>query len=94
MGRLMTWQELGAGGIVEQAAAERPVTGGWRTGTRPEADLERCVDCLLCWIYCPDAAIRLDGRSFAGIDLDVCKGCELCAAVCPVEAIAMVPDGD
>jgi 2-oxoacid:acceptor oxidoreductase delta subunit (pyruvate/2-ketoisovalerate family) len=92
MGALRTWQELEPGGAVVRAEAERVRTGGWRTGLRPEADLARCVDCLLCWLYCPDSAIVLDGTAFAGFDLDVCKGCELCAEMCPTGAIEMVPD--
>jgi 2-oxoacid:acceptor oxidoreductase delta subunit (pyruvate/2-ketoisovalerate family) len=91
---LLSWRDLPPGGAVRPAEAEPLRTGGWRTGVRPEADLERCVDCLLCWLYCPDSAIRLDGEAFAGFDLDVCKGCELCAVVCPTGAIAMVADDE
>jgi 2-oxoacid:acceptor oxidoreductase delta subunit (pyruvate/2-ketoisovalerate family) len=88
----VTWSELGVGGVVRPGHAPRPRTGGWRTGVRPVVDLERCIDCLLCWLYCPDSAVGVDAGAFAGIDLDVCKGCELCAAVCPVAAIAMEPE--
>jgi 2-oxoacid:acceptor oxidoreductase delta subunit (pyruvate/2-ketoisovalerate family) len=52
------------------------------------------VNCLLCWLYCPDSAVRLDGTTFVGFDYDYCKGCELCAAACPVQAIKMVRDED
>ena len=88
----MSWSELAVGGVVRPGDAPRPRTGGWRTGVRPVVDLDRCIDCLLCWLYCPDAAVAVDGGAFAGIDLDVCKGCELCAAVCPVAAIEMEPE--
>jgi 2-oxoacid:acceptor oxidoreductase delta subunit (pyruvate/2-ketoisovalerate family) len=88
----VTWRELGAGGVVRPGEAPRPRTGGWRTGVRPAVDLDRCIDCLLCWLYCPDTAVAVDAGAFAGIDLEVCKGCELCAAVCPVAAIEMVPE--
>jgi 2-oxoacid:acceptor oxidoreductase delta subunit (pyruvate/2-ketoisovalerate family) len=88
----VTWRELDVGGVVRPGAAPRPSTGGWRTGLRPAVDLDRCIDCLLCWLYCPDDAVATDGGAFATIDLDVCKGCELCAAVCPVGAIEMVPE--
>jgi 2-oxoacid:acceptor oxidoreductase delta subunit (pyruvate/2-ketoisovalerate family) len=94
MRSLSAWSELAPGGMVVRDEAEQPQTGGWRTGSKPVADLGLCVDCLLCWLYCPDSAIRLDGAAFAGIDLDYCKGCELCAAVCPTDAIEMVRDGD
>jgi 2-oxoacid:acceptor oxidoreductase delta subunit (pyruvate/2-ketoisovalerate family) len=89
---LSTWQELAPGGVVLRDEAEQPRTGGWRTGLKPAVDLDTCVDCLLCWLYCPDSAIVLDGVAFAGVDLDYCKGCELCAAVCPTGAIEMVRD--
>jgi 2-oxoacid:acceptor oxidoreductase delta subunit (pyruvate/2-ketoisovalerate family) len=92
MAELRPWQELAAGGAVAAADVERPSTGGWRTGLRPVADLGQCVNCLLCWIYCPDSAVVLDGENFAGFDLDHCKGCEICAVACPTGAIAMVAD--
>jgi len=59
---------------------------------RPETDLASCVNCLLCWLYCPDSAVLLDEATFAGIDLEVCKGCEICAEVCPTGAIEMVAE--
>ena len=90
----VTWSELGVGGVVRPGDAPRPRTGGWRTGVRPVVDLERCIDCLLCWLYCPDSAIVLDGEAFTGFDLDACKGCAICAEVCPAGAIAMVTDDD
>ena len=92
MGGLNAWTELRPGGVVVRDESEQPRTGGWRTGLKPAADLELCVDCLLCWLYCPDSAIELDGTAFAGFALDYCKGCELCAVVCPTGAIDMVPE--
>lgn len=92
MGSLKAWQELPAGGVVVAADAEQPRTGGWRTGVRPDVDLARCVNCLLCWIYCPDSAVLLEGTDFAGFDYDVCKGCEICAEACPTGAIEMVKE--
>ena len=50
------------------------------------------MNCLICWIYCPDSAVTLDGTTFTGFDLAYCKGCELCAEICPTQAIAMVED--
>ena len=92
MPRLKDWNDLRAGGIVVPGEAARPQTGGWRTGVVPEVDLSKCVNCLLCWLYCPDSAVELDGTTFTGFDLTYCKGCEICAEVCPVDAVTMVPE--
>lgn len=92
MGRLKSWEELRTGGAVVPGEEPRPLTGGWRTGLKPEVDLSRCVNCLLCWLYCPDSAVELDGTTFAGFDLAYCKGCEICAEICPVDAVTMVPE--
>jgi 2-oxoacid:acceptor oxidoreductase delta subunit (pyruvate/2-ketoisovalerate family) len=78
--------------VVSPHTAPVPRTGGWRTGVKPEIDLSKCIDCLLCWLWCPDSAVRLDGTAFAGFDYDTCKGCELCATVCPQNAIEMVAE--
>ena len=61
-------------------------------GVRPEVELAKCVDCLLCWVYCPDSAIVLEDAHFRGFDLEVCKGCEICSEVCPTRAIEMVAE--
>ena len=92
MGELKRWDELEPGGTVLPADAPRPHTGGWRTGVKPSADLSRCVNCLLCWLHCPDSAVLLDDAVFVGFDFDYCKGCEICEEVCPVDAIAMVAE--
>lgn len=92
MAELRPWQTLPPGGAVLPAEAEQPHTGGWRTGLKPTADLSRCVNCLLCWLYCPDSAVLLDGTAFSRFDYDFCKGCEICAEICPVDAIAMVDE--
>jgi 2-oxoacid:acceptor oxidoreductase delta subunit (pyruvate/2-ketoisovalerate family) len=94
MSELKSWADLPVAGTVRPGDAEQPRTGSWRTGLKPEVDLSSCVNCLLCWLYCPDSAVRLDGTTLLGFDYDVCKGCELCEAVCPVDAIRMVHDGD
>jgi 2-oxoacid:acceptor oxidoreductase delta subunit (pyruvate/2-ketoisovalerate family) len=92
MPELTNWNALRTGGVVVPGEAERPRTGGWRTGVKPEVDLSKCVNCLLCWLYCPDSAVMLDGTTFTGFDLTYCKGCEICAEVCPADAVTMVPE--
>ena len=60
-------------------------TGAWRA-LRPVIDPERCIECDICWLYCPDSAIR---RKPLAINYDFCKGCGICAEECPKNAISM-----
>ncbi len=83
---------LRPGGVVLPGDIERPRTGGWRTGVKPSVDLALCVDCLLCWIHCPDTAVQQKQGVFQGFDYDLCKGCEVCSEVCPTGAIQMVAE--
>jgi pyruvate ferredoxin oxidoreductase delta subunit len=79
------------GGVVTEAGSSHKYkTGDWRA-FRPQVDKEKCVNCLLCWIYCPDSAII---RKEKGIEVnyDYCKGCGICAHECPREAIKMVEE--
>lgn len=92
MPELKAWRELPLGGVVAPCEDERPRTGSYRTGLKPEVDMSKCVNCLLCWVYCPDGAVRQEAGRFTHIELDFCKGCEICAEVCPTEAIEMVAE--
>jgi pyruvate ferredoxin oxidoreductase gamma subunit len=62
-------------------------TGNWRQ-SRPEIDLAKCKRCFLCYLYCPEAAMRLDAENFPHVDFDHCKGCMICYEECPTDAIA------
>lgn len=68
----------GAGGL----------TGTWRT-QRPVYEEALCNGCLICWLYCPEAAIAKEDRS---IDYNYCKGCGICAVECNRNAINMVKE--
>ncbi|MEM2678558.1 MAG: 4Fe-4S binding protein [Thermofilaceae archaeon] len=68
------------------------LTGSWRT-ERPVLDQGRCVKCLLCWLYCPEAAVVRGEDDSIAIDYDYCKGCGICARECPTKAITMVEEG-
>ena len=58
---------------------------------------EQCLwvksgSCGLCWIYCPDNAVKLiekDGKYSYEYDYDYCKGCGICANECPTNSIHM-----
>lgn len=63
-------------------------TGNWRV-FRPILDKKKCVKCLRCWIYCPEATIVRNKDDTIDIDYVYCKGCGICANVCNVKAIIM-----
>jgi len=72
-------------------------TGKWRT-LRPELDKEKCTNCLLCWMYCPDMSVKVNAEGKReDFDFDYCKGCGICALECPGKkgnkAIVMEEEG-
>ena len=85
------WKALPIGGVVLEAGSSlRYKTGDWRA-FRPLVDRDKCVNCLLCWIYCPDSAI-IRMEKWVEVNYDYCKGCGICAHECPKEAIKMVDE--
>ena len=90
------YQDMAKGGIIPQAGnAVEYNTGGWRL-QKPHRRDEDCIDCLFCWVYCPDvAAWTNENASVKGLQFDMehCKGCAICAQVCPKKAIDMLPEG-
>lgn len=72
--------------------SEEYVTGGWRS-ERPYRDEEKCTQCLLCWVFCPDTSVFVEDEKVIGFDYEHCKGCGICKHECPADAIEMVPEG-
>lgn len=90
------WREVPLGGVIPDAGNTRAYeTGTWRT-MRPILDREKCTDCLICWVYCPDSAIIVEDGCLTGFNLFHCKGCGICAKECPtkVQAIKMVLEAE
>ena len=88
-----TYKQFPPGAVIPEAGNSSDyVTGGWRS-ERPWRDDNKCTQCLLCWIVCPDSSIGVADENVTTFDLDHCKGCGICAQVCPVDAIEMVPEG-
>ena len=75
--------------ILKDGNALKFKTGSWRNKT-PIHDKEKCKNCLLCALYCPDDCIKQKDGILTKIDLDYCKGCGVCEKVCPFKAIEMV----
>ncbi|RLG60742.1 pyruvate ferredoxin oxidoreductase [Candidatus Geothermarchaeota archaeon] len=87
---LRGWREIPIAGIPFMSSIEYK-TGSWRA-KKPIINDKKCIKCGLCWVYCPDFAIKWDGRETPKVDYDFCKGCGICCEECPVKAIEMVRD--
>ena len=88
------WQDLEIGSAVSERGSSREYkTGSWRS-LLPVVDKDQCINCGVCWLFCPDAAInRSEGGHFQA-DVEYCKGCGICARECPVGCISMVIEED
>jgi len=85
------WKSLPIGGVLlEPGSSLKYKTGDWRA-FRPVVDKEKCVNCLFCWIYCPDASI-VRKEKWIEVNHDYCKGCGICAKECPKDAIKMTEE--
>ena len=88
------WKEIPRGGkIVDAGNAREYETGSWRA-RKPMVDQEECINCLQCWVFCPDSSINVNNGEMVGFDLRFCKGCGICASICPAEAITMVAEAE
>lgn len=65
-----------------------------RQGFLPVFLREKCVDCGLCDVVCPDFCFVWETvpgarkwRRLVGIDYQYCKGCLKCVEICPVQAL-------
>lgn len=91
------WNELNPGAVVLEAGnAVKFKTGSWRA-SRPVWIEENCIQCLKCWIFCPDMSVKVKDGKRTEYDYDYCKGCGICAVECPgkkgQKAIVMVEEG-
>lgn len=90
----LTWKDLEVGCIVTQpGSASGYKTGDWRS-QRPIFNYDKCTDCGLCYVYCPEGCIRLNADGRFEPDLFYCKGCGICARECRPGAITMVEEGE
>ena len=94
--KLKGWRDIPIGGVITDAGnSDTYETGSWRT-FRPVHDKEKCINCLRCWVFCPDSAILVEDDKVTGVDYEHCKGCGICAKECPdkVKAFKMVLEGE
>ncbi|KUO81278.1 MAG: pyruvate ferredoxin oxidoreductase [Vulcanisaeta sp. JCHS_4] len=100
-GELAKWYEIPIAGVVnEPGNTAKIIVSGWRT-FKPVIDQDKCTRCGICWMYCPEGAIKYVNKPYSTkkginygftyeIDYDHCKGCRICVVECPVKAINTV----
>jgi len=84
--------------IVHQKSEERDYSNynsytatvaSWRV-EKPIFNIDVCIDCQNCWVWCPDTSILSRDKQMLGIDYDHCKGCGVCAEVCPTNPKSLI----
>ncbi len=79
---MKTWKELPLGGIIKDVGNTKDyITGTWRT-ERPVFLEDKCTQCFMCCIVCPDSAVIIKDENVVGFNYDHCKGCGICAVEC------------
>lgn len=79
------WKSIPIGGLIltpGNAAAYK--TGEWGV-FKPVWNSKTCIQCMICWVNCPDSSILVKDGKVTGIDYEHCKGCGICAQVCPTK---------
>ena len=89
------WKALPEGDILAAGTAAQFQTGDWRS-ERPIFNYDNCIQCMICWVVCPDAAVKVENSKVTGFKYEHCKGCGICDRECPTKqekrAILMVPE--
>ncbi len=85
--------EFPKGYICKGGTSREYITGGWRS-MRPVWDSEKCTNCLMCWIVCPDSSIMVKDAEMTGIDYDHCKGCGVCVHECRFDALEYIREDE
>lgn len=65
----------------------------WRTD-KPVHNVDHCINCYFCWVYCPDSSILVRDEKMVGVDYKHCKGCGVCAEVCPTNPKSLIMFND
>ncbi len=84
-----TWRDLEIGcATIEPGSSKYNRTGDWRS-SRPNWDLDKCVKCGVCMVFCPEGCISMRKDGYAQVDLEFCKGCGICVTECWTACIEM-----
>jgi pyruvate ferredoxin oxidoreductase delta subunit len=86
------WADIPQGAVITEAGNGRKYNTGYWRSDRAVFVPERCIQCLRCWVCCPDVAWKVKDGKVTGIDYKYCKGCGICDRQCPVDAIYMMDE--
>lgn len=85
------WKEMDIGSIVPAGSSAKFKTGSWKS-FKPVWTSEKCINCMMCVVNCPEDCIPSKDGKRSETELDICKGCGICEKVCPVKCIKMVEE--
>jgi len=82
---LKGWKELAIGGLILEAGNSVEYESGSWSPQKLIFYKDRCIQCLQCWIYCPDNSIIVKEGKVIDVDHFHCKACGICITHCPTE---------
>ena len=68
---MTTWEQNKVGCILLEKKLAQPFKKGEKRTQKPALDTEKCTKCALCYLYCPDAAIKV---AFMKLTLTTARG--------------------
>lgn len=88
----LSYKEIPLGGLITETGSSRKFkTGDWRS-FRPVWNKDKCINCMICVVFCPENCIPTKQDKRGETNLEYCKGCGICAVECPVKCIKMVEE--
>ncbi len=74
--KLKGWKEITPGAVITEAgSALKFKTGSWRA-FKPRWLEENCIQCMFCWLYCPDMAIKVKEGRGRSLTMTTARGAE------------------
>ena len=88
--KLRTWRQVDPGGqVMEPGSSVNYRSSDW-SSVVAEWLPDPCIQCLQCWIFCPDNCIMVNNERIVGVDEYYCKGCGICVEICPTEPKSLI----
>lgn len=78
-------KDMPVGGILTERGNSVDYETGLWSPQRLIWNEHTCIQCLNCWIVCPDSSILTENGKVTGPDIKHCKGCGICVEACPTK---------